>query len=77
MDEKSARAWLRIVRDTILVGVATFVAIHETVSKGDPNFYLLAFSATLYGLPPVLRLDERRFKSGDEGKPDDKDAGQV
>lgn len=70
MTPANARTWLRILRDLILVSVATFIAIHETISAGDPNFYLLAFSATLYGLPPFLRLDERRFKGGGEG--DDK-----
>lgn len=68
MNEQTARAWLRICRDLILVCVATFVAIHETLAKGDPNFYLLAFAATLYGLPPALRLDERRFRGAQEGE---------
>lgn len=64
MNEATARAWMRIIRDALLVLVATFIAVHETISSGDPNFYLLAFAATLYGLPPALRLDERRFKGG-------------
>lgn len=76
MNEQTARAWLRIGRDVTLVLVATFVAIHETLAKGDPNFYLLAFAATLYGLPPALRLDERRFKGTQEGEKEE-DANKV
>lgn len=65
MNQASVRAWIRIGRDVAIVVVATFIAIHETVTSRDPNFYLLGFSATLYGIPAFLRLDERRF-TGDE-----------
>lgn len=65
MSPAAARAWIRIGRDILIVFVATFIAIHETVTSRDPNFYLLGFSATLYGIPAFLRLDERRF-TGDE-----------
>lgn len=67
MTPASVRAWIRIVRDIAIVCVATFIAIHETVSSGDPNFYLLGFSATLFGIPAFLRLDERRLHNGEEG----------
>lgn len=65
MNQSSVRAWIRIVRDIAIVVVATFIAIHETVTSGDPNFYLLGFAATLYGIPAFLRLDEKRF-TGEE-----------
>lgn len=65
MNQAAVRAWIRIVRDVAIVVVATFIAIHETVTSRDPNFYLLGFSATLYGIPAFLRLDERRF-TGEE-----------
>jgi hypothetical protein len=73
MSEANARAWLRIARDAILVCVATFIAIHETLASRDPNFYLLAFSATLYGIPPALRWDEKRFRESEDGKANGKD----
>lgn len=66
MSPATARQWIRIVRDALIVIVATFIAIHETVTSREPNFYLLGFAATLYGIPAFLRLDEKRFKGSDD-----------
>lgn len=69
MTPTAARAWIRILRDMSLVLVATFIAIHETVTTDEPDWKLLGFAATLYGIPAALRIDERRFKS--KGEDDD------
>lgn len=66
--EKAARAWIRIARDIAIVFVATFIAIHETLTSRDPNFYLLGFSAALYGVPVFLRLDEKLGGTSEDGK---------
>lgn len=64
-DPEIARQWVRVVRDLLIVGVGAFMLIHETVVTGDPNPYLLAGGLTALGLPPALRLDERRRKDSD------------
>ena len=52
-------AWMRIVRDTAIVSVGTFMLIFETVFAANPNAYLIAAGLAALGLPPALRLDLR------------------
>lgn len=60
----TVRVWQRIFRDFIITIVATFILVHETVTRDDPNWYLIAAALTLYGIPPALRLDDRRRSNG-------------
>lgn len=71
MDRESGEAifaaWLRIFRDFVVVLLACFILIYETVRVPSPSPELLAVALVLLGLPPVLRLDEKRRKNGNGG----------
>ena len=67
-DPEIVRAWIRIVRDLVIVAVATFILVHETVTSRDPNPTLVGAGLVLLGIPPALRADEwlrRRDRNGD------------
>lgn len=68
MSEETARAWVRILRDLLLVLGGLFILIHETVSSGPPDPVLIAAGVGLMGVPPVLRLDRSREETDDDGK---------
>lgn len=55
-----AEDWLGIIRDCLIVALATFMLIFETVFTPDPNVEIIGAALALFGLPPVLRLDLRR-----------------
>lgn len=59
MDPEVVRAWLRILRDIGMVGVAVFIFVHETLGSGDPSPELLAAALVLLGLPPILHVDRK------------------
>lgn len=48
------------MRDFTIVGIGAFLLIHEEVSRGVPNPYLIAAGLLALGLPPALRVDEWR-----------------
>lgn len=50
-----------------MVLVACFILVHETLATREPNPELLATAMLLLGLPPVLRLDQKR-RNGKEGE---------
>jgi hypothetical protein len=52
-------SWLRILRDTLIVVVGTFMLVFETVFVPAPNAYVIAAGLVALGLPPALRLDLR------------------
>ncbi len=52
-------AWMRIVRDTVIVVVGTFMLVYETVFIQNPNAYVIGAGLVALGLPPALRLDMR------------------
>lgn len=52
-------AWMRIVRDTVIVVVGTFMLVFETVFVPSPNAYVIGAGLVALGLPPALRLDMR------------------
>jgi hypothetical protein len=57
LDPKAAREWIRIVRDVVILFVAAFMLIYETIVVRSPNLYVLGAGLTLLGIPPALRLD--------------------
>lgn len=55
--------WPRLTRDGLLLGLGTAGFINEVFIRGETlpeRFYILATCVALMGLPPILRLDERR-----------------
>jgi hypothetical protein len=73
MNMRTWDAWMRIVRDTTIVVVGTFMLIFETVFVASPNAYVIGAGLVALGLPPALRLDLRSSgrRSGDQ--PGDRD----
>ncbi len=67
-------AWMRIVRDTVIVLVGTFMLVFETVYVSNPNAYIIGAGLVALGLPPALRLDTRTSgrRSGDNHERDDR-----
>jgi hypothetical protein len=67
-------AWMRIIRDTIIVIVGTFMLVYETVFAPGPNAYIIGAGLVARGLPPALRLDLRSSgrRSGDSSGPRDR-----
>lgn len=57
-DPEIVRAWIRIVRDTLIVIIGGFMLIWQTVIAAEPNPLLVGAGLVLLGLPPALRLDE-------------------
>lgn len=68
IDSAAYRAWQRIVRDLLLVGVGAFMLIYETVAVRAPNPYVIAGGLAALGLPPAIRLDlrARNYSGKDE-----------
>lgn len=59
MTPEVIRQWQRIIRDTLIVIVGTFILVYETVWARDPNLELIVAALTCFGLPTALRLDLR------------------
>jgi hypothetical protein len=57
------RLW-KLVRDAIIVGLAVFMLVHETVIE-KPRELVLAAALLLLGVPVVIRLDERIRRNGE------------
>lgn len=67
-------AWIRRLRDTLIVSVGTFMLVFETVFAANPNVYLISAGLIALGLPPALRLDlrtsgEKRLREDQEDMP--------
>lgn len=61
MNTDAVTAWIRILRDVTIVSLGAFMCIHETVAPHDqPNLYIIGGGLALLGVPPALRLDDRR-----------------
>jgi len=60
MDTELWDAWIRILRDTLIVALGAFMLIFETVFAANPSAELIGAGLALFGLPPVLRLDLRQ-----------------
>lgn len=54
------RVWQGIFRDTVITLLAAFMLVFETVVVAAPNPYIVGAGLTLLGIPPALRLDNKR-----------------
>lgn len=68
MTPEEAKAWLRVLRDLVIVAVGAFILLHEEISVRSPNPYLIAAGLAALGVPAALRADEwfKRDKSKDQ-----------
>jgi hypothetical protein len=66
-----ARAWIRVIRDALLIllGTITFaiVLILYIVRREPPNLTLIGFSTAAFGLGVVLRADELVVRGNGSG----------
>lgn len=63
MDEQQFlkwRAWQRIIRDFAIVAVGAAMLIHEEFWAKTPNLYLIGAGLAALGIPPALRLDDKK-----------------
>jgi len=60
VNPEAIKEWHKVFRDFLIALVGAFMLIHETVGSGEPNLYIIAAGLAALGLPPALRLDERR-----------------
>ena len=60
MTPENLDQWLDIFRDTVIVVLATFMLVYETVFADNINPCIVGAGLTLAGVPPALRLDTRR-----------------
>lgn len=72
MEPDRVDVWIGILRDAIIVALATFMLIYETAFQSAPNVEVMAVALALFGVPGVLRLDlrTRGEKKGDQPPPD-------
>lgn len=75
MSPERARAWIRVIRDAILIAsgiaIVSVTLILWIVRDEPPNYTLLGFAALLFGIGPLMRADEwllRRNGNGRTGK---------
>lgn len=68
MDRSTTDRWISRSRDILIVVVATFMLVFETVFARSPNAEIIGAGLALLGLPPFLRLDlrTRSEKKADE-----------
>ena len=57
------RQW-KVARDVVIVCVAVFMLVHETLAA-TPSEKVLAAALLMLGLPVAFRLDERIRKNGE------------
>jgi hypothetical protein len=62
VDDRNLRTW-KLIRDVIIVAVAIFVVVHETLDE-NPSQLLLAAALVMLGLPAALRIDEHLKRNG-------------
>lgn len=71
MSPERARAWIRVVRDALLIlfGTITFsvVLILYVVRNEPPNITLIGFATAAFGLGVVLRADELVVRGNGNG----------
>lgn len=66
LNPATARLWVSVLRDLVILAVASFIAVYETVAVHEPNIYLLGLAGTLFGVPAALNLDAL-YRRGSEG----------
>ena len=57
-----------MLKDVVILLVAAFLAVYESVVEAEPNIYILGLAGTLFGVPAVLNLDALYKKRSDEGR---------
>lgn len=62
MTPEALRQWQAIFRDLVIVVLAAFMLVYETVVAREPNAYIVGAGLTLLGIPPALRADSWRRK---------------
>lgn len=71
MSPERARAWIRVIRDALLIlfGTATFatVLVLYVVRHEEPNLTLIGFATAAFGLGVVLRADELVVRDSSNG----------
>lgn len=71
MSPERARAWIRVVRDALLIvfGTATFSTVLALYIIRDepPNLTLIGFATAAFGLGVVLRADELVVRGNGNG----------
>lgn len=60
MDQEAVRFAQGILRDLVLVCLAVFMLVHETVEDSSPDPLIVGAALTLLGVPAAVRLDDRR-----------------
>lgn len=60
------KAWQRIIRDTVITILGTFMLVWQTVFVLTPQPLLVGAGLFLLGVPPALRLDDLIRKRKDE-----------
>ncbi|MDQ3671683.1 MAG: hypothetical protein M3364_04490 [Actinomycetota bacterium] len=58
MDPEVVRAWLRVLRDFVIVVVAAFLLVHEALAVRAPDPTLVGAGLALLLGPAALRADE-------------------
>ena len=67
MTPEALNAWIPVIRDILIVGVATFMLLFEVIVKAEPNPYVIGGGLTLLGVPPALRIDRKRRNGNGNG----------
>lgn len=77
MSPDGARAWIRVIRDGVLVVAGSVIVgtvlVLYVVRDEPPNFTLLGVAGVFFGLGAALRADEwivRKNGNGNGGKND-------
>jgi hypothetical protein len=60
LNPSAVAEWQKVVRDSVILVLATFIIVFEVAFKSSPNAYALGTALTLLGVPPALRLDSAR-----------------
>lgn len=60
VDPEALSRWVPVVRDFVIVAVASFMLLYETVAVASPNQYVLGAAGMLLVSPAALRIDRRR-----------------
>lgn len=78
MSPDRARAWIRVIRDAILIvagsAIVGVVLLLYVVRDEEPSFTLLGVAGVFFGLGAALRADEWIIKNGN-GKNGGKNGG--
>ena len=69
MDPEELSQWVPVLRDVVIVVVAVFILVEQTVFATAPNGYLIGIAGTLLVTPAALRADRRRRNgNGDDDR---------